>query len=75
MARSQQQHTARLLAYYVHCWGGCAARWLEVAACLLGALYPELVDADEALERVQSYYLLACAELLPPARERLLAGN
>ena len=29
-----------------------------MAACLLGALYDELVDADEALERVQSYYRL-----------------
>ena len=25
---------------------------------MLGALYDELVDADEALERVQSYYRL-----------------
>ena len=42
---------------YLHCWGGRGRTGL-VAACLLGALYDELVDADEALERVQSYYRL-----------------
>ena len=29
-----------------------------VASCLLGALYEELIDPEEALERVQSYYAL-----------------
>lgn len=42
---------------YLHCWGGRGRTGL-VAACLLGALYPELVDAEEALQRVHSYYRL-----------------
>ena len=42
---------------YIHCWGG-RGRTGIVAACLLGALYPELVDAEEALERVHTYYRL-----------------
>ena len=42
---------------YLHCWGGRGRTGL-VSACLLGALYDELVDANEALERVQSYYRL-----------------
>ena len=42
---------------YIHCWGGRGRTGL-VAACLLGALYPELLDADEALARVQAYYQL-----------------
>lgn len=42
---------------YVHCWGGRGRTGL-LAACLLGALYDELVDADEALTRVSAYYRL-----------------
>lgn len=40
---------------YVHCWGGRGRTGL-VAACLLGALYPGLVDAEAALARVQASY-------------------
>ena len=42
---------------YIHCFGG-RGRTGIVAACLLGALYPELTDPDEALERVHGYYSL-----------------
>lgn len=38
---------------YIHCWGGKGRAGI-VSACLLGALY-ENIDAEEALERVQSY--------------------
>lgn len=41
---------------YLHCWGGRGRTGL-IAACVLGALYPEL-DADAALDRVQAAYLL-----------------
>jgi len=39
---------------YMHCWGGKGRAGL-VSACLLGVLYPEIKDADEALERIQAY--------------------
>lgn len=40
---------------YMHCWGG-KGRAGFVSACLLGVLYPDdIVDADEALERIQAY--------------------
>ena len=41
---------------YIHCWGGRGRTGL-VAACLLGALYPS-IDEAEALERVQAYFSL-----------------
>lgn len=53
---------------YMHCWGGRGRTGL-VAACLLGALYPELVDADEALERVQCYYRLRESKGFSPETE------
>ena len=39
---------------YLHCWGGRGRTGL-VAACLLGALYTD-ISAEDALERVQTYY-------------------
>ena len=42
---------------YIHCWGGRGRTGL-VAACLLGALYDDLVEAEEALARVHRYYRL-----------------
>lgn len=52
---------------FVHCWGG-RGRTGIVAACLLGALYDGL-GAEEALERVQAYYLTRGAvHALPPGK-------
>ena len=53
---------------YLHCWGGRGRTGL-VAACLLGALYAELVEADEALERVNCYYRLREASGSSPETE------
>ncbi|CAM9731353.1 unnamed protein product, partial [Choristocarpus tenellus] len=41
---------------YIHCWGGRGRTGL-IAACLLGALYPDL-KAEEALTRVDEYFRL-----------------
>jgi protein-tyrosine phosphatase len=54
---------------YLHCWGGRGRTGL-VAACLLGALYKELVDAEEALDRVQTYYNLREEGLSPETEEQ-----
>jgi hypothetical protein len=51
---AQRVHDGDVL--YLHCWGGRGRTGL-VAACLLGALYPEL-SAEQGLERVQRYYAL-----------------
>ena len=42
---------------YLHCFAGRGRTGL-VACCLLGVLYEEVADADEALERVGAYYRL-----------------
>ena len=40
---------------YLHCWRGKGRTGL-VAACLLGALYGEEMEAEKALQRVQLYH-------------------
>ena len=52
-----QRRVLRGEVLYIHCWGG-QGRTGILAACLLGALYEELVDAEEALERVQQIFRL-----------------
>jgi len=41
---------------YIHCWGGRGRTGL-ISTCILGALYNE-IDAEEALDRVQTAYSL-----------------
>jgi hypothetical protein len=53
---SNRVHAGEIL--YIHCKGG-SGRTGIVAACLLGALYPENA-ADEALERIQTYFEMRC---------------